>query len=53
MKSTRQTNDTKVQKVDEPKSTPAQILATDGPRPVTAPPNESAVKEARTILSRE
>jgi hypothetical protein len=46
----KQTNE---KKADELKLAPAQILATDGPRPVTAPPNESAVKEARTILSRE
>jgi hypothetical protein len=49
----KQTNDTKVHEVDESKLAPGQILATDGPRPVTAPPNESAAKEARTILSHE
>jgi hypothetical protein len=53
MKSSKQTDDKRVQRVDGPNLAPAQILATDGPRPVTAPPNESAVKEARTILSRE
>jgi hypothetical protein len=55
MKSSKQTNDKTVQQVDDSKPTPAQILATDGPRRVTAPapPNEHAANEARAILSRE
>jgi hypothetical protein len=46
----KQTNE---KKADESKLAPAQILATDGPRPVTAPPNEHAANEARIILSHE